>query len=85
MKRALAAVRDTGAAPGSSTKASFQIRKEMRARGFFFHLIVHTTRNRRDVGCCEREREREILILLKGKRKVTLKNKKQLVEENADR
>lgn len=30
MKRALAAVGDTGAAPGSSTKASFQKRKEMR-------------------------------------------------------
>lgn len=30
MKRVLAAVGDTGAAPGSSTKASFQNRKEMR-------------------------------------------------------
>lgn len=38
MKRALAAVGDTGAAPGSSTKASFQKRKEMREglEGFFF-------------------------------------------------
>lgn len=55
MKRALAAVGDTGAAPGSSTKASFQTRKEMREglEGFFlsfFHLIFHTTRDRRDVG-----------------------------------
>lgn len=36
MKRALAAVGDTGAAPGSSTKASFQKIKgdEKRVRGF---------------------------------------------------
>lgn len=38
MKRALAAVGDTGAAPGSSTKESFQKRKEMREglEGLFF-------------------------------------------------
>lgn len=55
MKRALAAVGDTGAAPGSSTKASFQKRKEMRKglEGFFppfFYLIFHTGRDRRVVG-----------------------------------
>lgn len=38
MKRALAAVGDTEAAPGSTTKASFQKKKgnEGRVRGFFF-------------------------------------------------
>lgn len=60
MKRALAAVGDTGAAPGSSTKASFQKRKEMR-KGLedffppFFYLIFHTSRDRRVVGDEEKE------------------------------
>lgn len=44
MKRTLAAVGDTGAAPGSSTKASFQKRKEMR-EGLedFFSLFLSFT------------------------------------------
>ena len=59
MKRALAAVGDTGAAPGSFTKASFQKRKEMREglEGFFsfFYLIFHTTRMKACWGVTEWE------------------------------
>lgn len=42
MKSTLAAFGDTGAAPGSSTKASLQKRKEMREpmEGFFFLSFV---------------------------------------------
>lgn len=45
MKGALAAVGDTGAAPGSSTKASFQKRKEMRdgLEGFFFFSFTSSS------------------------------------------
>lgn len=71
MKRALAAVGDTGAAPGSSTKTSFQKRNEMREglEGFFFsfYLIFHTTKMK----ACWRVRERvvsrhEVLVPERG-------------------
>lgn len=44
MKRTLAAVGDTGAAPGSSTKASFQKKKgdEGRVGGFFSFFLSFT-------------------------------------------
>lgn len=40
MKSALAAFGDTGAAPGSPTKASFQKRKEMRGAMEVFSFVV---------------------------------------------
>lgn len=50
MKRALAAVGDTGAAPGSSTKTSFQKRNEMREglEGFFFLFLPHLPYNQNE-------------------------------------
>lgn len=58
MKRALAAVGDTGAAPGSSTKTSFQKRNEMREglEGFFFFFLPHLPYNQNE-GLLESKRK----------------------------
>lgn len=95
MKSTLAAFGDTGAAPGSSTKASLQKKKgdEGTIGGFFFFLSLsffclpfHATGDRRDVGesewldISERHKEKDKMGNLPGRRTKMKSRNKGMVE-----